>query len=380
MWTKNTRGYRTQIPSAHMKRSFATGIVAIAVAIMSCRANGQTDDIKSMSPPERLAFVLAKVQKRESTLANFEYQLTEITQKVDVHSGAIIQTFDGTQYMTLRRKDGTLWTHAYKYREEGKPELTTITNWDGNRSRGYSLEHTDKQRLGGSISASESEIFPSTRYNNILGLRALGAGGPCLLSQWAEKKLKTPDVTVSVELGDVDGKPMVGLRAVGSRIGTDDGGTATFWLDPDRGFMIARFESTNGRTNVNGGTNVTHTVKEAKRVDAVWVPIKAVCAVHRLENDWRTEQVYEVSSFKLNTVKDDDVKIVFPLGCEVADRILNVTWKVTPGGLEFERTKDPKTGQIFDPASPSAARIIDEALKNSGLPDPALLPPRNPAP
>jgi hypothetical protein len=330
-----------------------------------------SDTLRSMSAKDQVDYVIAKIEEREASLTNVEYQVTQTGRIVNNSTNATIRP-GITESLILKRKNGTIWAQSDNNIVDGKPAYTSICNWDGSKARGYTQEHTVQKRPGGNISAKEPEIFIFTRLNNVLGVRTLGAGSSTTLSQWAATKLKTAGVTVTVELKEVGGRQLVGLRAVRSRDDDGMGGTATYWLDPNRDFMISKYEFDNGRTKVD------HTVEEAKLVDGVWVPIRVLCNVENTGDDWRSEDLYEVSSFKLNCVKDEDVKVVFPIGCEVVDRVLKVAWKVTPNGIEMLPVGDPRTGEVFDPRSTRVEAVLDEVLKNSGQAGPVYMPSTDP--
>ncbi|MEI8195301.1 MAG: M56 family metallopeptidase, partial [Phycisphaerae bacterium] len=319
------------------------GVQSLQKALPLCKIDYSPIAVK----PLALNYVVAKINERHDALQNLEYELTSTWRKVSRRVPTLPPQPNSTSLL-VRRKGDAFWVRNENDLRNGNAE-TTLVGWDGKRCRVLTQDHVAKPTLEGNIDDHEPHFMESLLpFNYTFGLSAFAGDKVVTLAQWVALRQGQPDAGLEVKLATVDGQQLVVLSAAEREPGIEPRGRTTYWLDPERGFMVVKSE------DITPWNLVESTVTEAKQVDGIWVPTKAA-RLHRAPRGPReegdTEQTFQATAYKLKHLKDADLQVVFPVGCIVKDYVRKVGWKVTPHGDEMIGVLDTSTGKLSDPRS-----------------------------
>lgn len=278
---------------------------------------------EALSDGKKLAFAVAALDARDQDLANFDYSLREVCTNVGTTDGA-------RRYMTEaeyeeRRLRERLWMHLTEHgfwKEGGKVRTDGFLNWDGKIAVHLSMPpYYGVNHQCASIVDSEARYFTAKQFNALLGLR-IYVENRCesVLSFVHHSMNDGSKITVGLE--DVAGFPAIRIDITHLYDAT------SIWLLPDRGYMIHRLEQTYQRREVSSLKYVEET--SAKCISGVWVPVKAIHVTRNSASAEQSEFQYEVSSFRVGSVKPDDVEIKPPVGTEVTDVVHHTHYTVLP--------------------------------------------------
>lgn len=206
-----------------------------------------------------------------------------------------------------------LTEHGF-WKEGGKVRTDGFLNWDGKIAVHLTMPpYYGVNHQCASIVDSE-EYFTAKQFNALLGVRMyVEDRGESVLRFVHQSMNDGSKITVGLE--EVAGSPAIRIDI------TQLYDATSVWLLPDRGYMIHRLEQTYQRREVSSLKYVEET--SAKCISGIWVPVKAIHVT-------RSSFQYEVSSFRIGSVKPGDVEIKPPAGTEVTDVVRHTHYTVLP--------------------------------------------------
>jgi len=305
---------------------------------------------QQITEDEKLAFVLAVLQNRESQLQNFAYQMTDRLSRYTPQDGKT--AFLSEVSLGVKRLGKKLYLEAEKLDSKNRWQKF-YANWDGNISKSLLHRPYRKDEYGGLIRDLENNNFQDRAYNHILGLRLLDTEH-MTLPEWLEDA-DTQGKSIEISFIEQDGKPLIECTI------TRGFKSYQWFLDVNRDYMPVRAEILYKQgENYNSDSMM---VDEALEVDGFWVPKKVLRTTGTSVSDGQGKYVYEVSEFTRNTVTDEDFEIEFPPGTKVVDTIANFAYRVLPGGAaEPLPLYDPVSGEVINPAV-AITPDLDEIIK-----------------
>lgn len=300
------------------------------------------EKFEKLAQPDRLALVLRALDWRESHLQNFAYDLECHTLNVTTDPAIPLKPDERVDMREPRSVQRNGPVYLLKGESRGRRFLS---KWDG-RVRRVVNHHGPTRPPGTPPSAGllpeESTELTYDHYNHLLGFRSSGlrqakprsfASEPLPLPQ-VLRGLAAQRFPIRVDVTRDAGQPRVRVHTIGYT--TDHN---LLWLDPARQFLPVRAHhgrvprapeepSFDDRLSPNG--QLTYETVEAREVDGLWVPTRVVTRV-RIENV-EGVRTYVVRSFTRGKVTDDDLRLSFPEGATVNDRVGDVMYRVGRGG------------------------------------------------
>ncbi|HZL35676.1 MAG TPA: hypothetical protein VFC78_10230 [Tepidisphaeraceae bacterium] len=289
-----------------------------------------------MPPADRIHFALGILDSRDQQLSNFDYKLRETTTNVTIAGGD--RRFMVHDDYEVRRLAGTLWMRLIDYEyynEEDDILAESVMNWDGKVARGIGYPpylHTSYHQCR--IDPTENDNFAYRSFNGILGLQVVVARRGYPIATMVRNAMARTGRAEAVA------ERWKGIDTL--RLEVHEGCERwTFWLDPNRGYIIARFEY---YCDIKPGVynKKWDEILESRQIGGVWVPLKAIERRGVSGIPVETEIAYDVQTFTIGSVSASDVDITFPVGSQVVDTVQNISYFVLPNGkFKLKSLADP---------------------------------------
>jgi hypothetical protein len=308
-----------------------------------------TDNVPSLdglSQGDRFNVIVSALEARDERLRNLQYQVQKSGRNYNYNpqGGGGWEAEHVLGLYDLKRI-GDRRLLRIRFGQVGKRKNSdTAESWDGNEARAFAADPTPS----GAIRDKPSRAIIDDLYNHLLGY-AVKMAPEETLARWLREMSRK----------SVPGK-MIEVHVEGALwyVCVVDGVQTfhAFWIDPARDCMPVRYEgrfiSYEQRPNqidwgaqYRGGWE-SHWVEKAESVSGVWIPKQIM--VRTGNGAWTkfSEMKFDVKEFSVGGVREEDLKLEFPVGCEVVDSARGIAFAITPNGREPKRLYDPASGTI----------------------------------
>jgi len=303
---------------------------------------------KALDPAARVRRVREYLAWRDSRLANFSCDVASIVQNRDIASGQLIGPPREQSYSIRRLRDKYLATGISDTGFAGDIDRRFWSRWDGGVYRTF-IEGGKLNKAAVTLDMAEHPWLMRVEYLQLLGWRVPGRqtnavgmfhGEPLTLPQWIDYcgndngKESTPQSA----LVEQDRATLIEIKA---KLGF---ATRTFRLDPARDFMPILCRYSFDHKDFQHSTDLV--LLEAKRVDGLWVPTRAMLSVpFNVEKTQVQEHLWAASNFSLGSVKESDLHVDMRNGAEVYDATMGIAYRLSQDGKPTAMPMaDPRTG------------------------------------